>query len=332
MRHKQIELIILILVITSLTLTILLTSKDKANQITPIISPMPTETSQSFSILTANVGNLSLGCRPVLNNLCYKDVEQRISTNIQILKPDIIALQEVLAPWQCEQIQEKDQDKVCSEPQTIPQVRRLVGNDYTIACNTRNQFECVAVNIKVGEILGCERGALCNSARTGVEIPECDNGFSVSAITVKLNNGIVFDIVNFHPQSTNTNCRAQMISSAFKGNDATRPLIEQNKVLLLGDFNLDPWRDNNKSVDVWNNFFISGWGGKSFKYHSGIAEAYPPLYTSRLFYRKRTLDFIVSNFATGVCQVLGESPKTSRLDGGRGTDHRAIFGYLKIEK
>lgn len=294
--------------------------------------PTSSQDDRSFSVLTANVGNLSVGCMDVLNKLCYKDVEERITQNIKLLSPDVVALQEVLAPWQCEDVRTTNRNKVCYEKQSIPQVRRLLGPEYTIACNDRerNQFECVAVKTGIGSIVGCEPGQLCNVARTGGEVEGCDNGFTVSAATVKLTGGFTFDLVNFHPQSTNDECRAKMISLAFEGNETHKPLIQQDHVLLMGDFNFDPWRDQGKTIEVWNNFFTKGWGDQPFKYHSGIAEKNSPYYTSFLLYRKRTVDFIVSNFADGVCSVLGESPNTVRLDGGQGTDHRAIFGVLTI--
>jgi hypothetical protein len=284
----------------------------------------------TFSVLSANVGNLSLGCMDVLNKLCYKDVEERIIENVQLLSPDIVAFQEVLAPWQCENIKTTNKSKVCYEEQLVPQVRRLLGSEYTIACNDRekNQFECIAIKKSVGSIIGCEPGQLCHSARTGVMVDTCDNGFTVSAATIKLTNGFTFDLVNFHPQSTDDECRAKMISLAFQGNELSKPLIQQDNVLLMGDFNFDPWRDQDKSTTAWNDFFTKGWGGKKFNYHSGIAEKSPPYFTSFVFYRRRTVDFVVSNFADGTCNVLGESPSTSRLDGGRGTDHRALYGML----
>jgi len=283
-----------------------------------------------ISILSANVGNLDLSCRSVLNKLCHKDVEERISANIRRLAPDIVLLQEVLAPWQC-MGKEKDNDKVCYEEQTTPQVRRLIGDNYTIVCNSRNQFECIAVKTSIGLILGCQPGSLCNNARTLPETDGCDNGFTISAATIKLlHTNLTFDIVNFHPQSTSSSCRAKMISVAITGNQLTPSLIQENNVILAGDFNLDPWRDRDESAVVWNNLYSNGWNEKKFRYHSGIVEKTPPYFTSFLFYRKRTLDFIVSNFASGTCTVLGESPNTERLDGGRGTDHRAIFGFLKI--
>ncbi|MBN2147269.1 MAG: hypothetical protein JW726_07765 [Anaerolineales bacterium] len=291
-------------------------------------SYIPSEPPQSFSILTANVGNLSLGCQGLLNKLCYKDVEENIARNIQILKPDIIALQEVLAPWQCENITEKNPNKVCSAPQVVPQVRRLLGDDYTISCNSRNQFECIGVRSAIGEVANCSQNQLCNNARTITEIPGCDNGFNVSAITVHLFNGPRFDVVNFHPQSTNAACRAQMISNALLGGNETGSILQEDLILLMGDFNLDPWRDDDESVEVWKNFLSLGWRGSALQYHSGIVEHDPPYITSSMPLLRKTVDFIASNFASGICVVLGETPGTARLDSGSGTDHRAIYGLL----
>lgn len=290
----------------------------------------------SISVLTANVGNLSIGCRDVLYKLCYKDVEKRITENIDILRPDIVAIQEVLAPWQCNKAQTTNQNKVCFDSkQNIPQIRRLLGNDYTIVCTNRDRdgrgFECIAVRTEIGNILGCPTGSLCYSARTSKEINGCDNGFTVSAATIELKNGFKFDIVNFHPQSTDDRCRAKMISQSFDIFEGNKPLIEQPNVLLMGDFNFDPWRDEDKSTETWNAFLSKGWAEKKFLYHSGLAEKDPPYFTSSLFYRRRTVDFVVSNFAEGICNVLGESPNTTRLDGGEGTDHRAIFGFLILQ-
>jgi hypothetical protein len=282
----------------------------------------------SFSVLSANVGNSDLRCRNYIFKLCYKDAEERIAANIQALSADIIALQEVLPPWMCDQVQENNKNKVCSELQVIPQVRRLVGADYTIACTSRNQFECIAVKTDVGEILGCEPGSLCNTARTGAQLPGCSDGFSVSAVTIRLKDGFQFDLVNAHPQSFNAGCRAKMLALILEGNSSEPALIREEKVLLLGDFNLDPWRDHDESARTWRAYFEKGHAGQPFRYHSGIAEKNPPYVTLPFFLARKTLDLAVSNFADGVFLTLGESPGTKRLDGGHGMDHRAIFGTL----
>ncbi|MDD2921563.1 MAG: hypothetical protein PHQ36_04685 [Anaerolineales bacterium] len=331
-RKKTVLWQIALILTLSVSLSLPIIENMKQNLRGPIIEKQNYNKEDSFSILTANVGNLSLGCRNVLNKLCYKDVEERIASNIKYLSPDIIALQEVLAPWQCKETNKKNKKKVCSENQIISQARRLVGDDYTITCNSRNQFECIAVKKDFGEIVDCPSGEICDNARTIPEISGCDNGFTISAATVKAKrNQAVFDVVNFHPQSTSSICRAKMISEALYGSKNSISIIKEKKLILLGDFNMDPWRDKDKSAEVWRKFIEDGWQDSKFEYHSGEIEKKPPYFTSSLFYKKRTLDFIVSNFATGKCLILGESPNTLRLDGGKGTDHRAVFGTLTIK-
>jgi len=290
-----------------------------------------TNMDNQYTVMTVNVGNSNLQCYGYSWKLCKKDVEQRLARNLQKIKPDIIAIQEVLPPWQCENREETNPRKVCSSPQDTPQVRRLFGDDYSIVCDANYQYECIGVHVDVGEILNCPVGGLCNTARTVPEIHGCDPGFSISAATIALNNGAKFDLVHIHPASFSDQCRSQMFDQAFNGGEGISPIVQHENVLIMGDFNLDPWRSKDESSKVWQSIFEKGWMGREYRYHSGIVEKDPPHYTMRLSVVRRTLDVVVSNFAEGVCQVLGESPGTTRLDGGKGNDHRAVYGVLTLK-
>jgi hypothetical protein len=224
---------------------------------------------------------------------------------------------------------ERDPKKVCYDEQKEAQVRRLLGDDYSIECDDSNHFECTAVLITAGEILGCPLGGHCNLARTSPIEAGCKEDFSISAVTVKLRNGVTLDVVNMHPQNFTASCRSQLLRHAFLKEGPEDAILREKKVLLVGDFNLDPWRDDDESVIVWQQFFAAGWSGQPLRYLSGITEKDPPHYTFA-FIVKRTLDFAVSNFATGQFFVLGESLGTARLDGGAGNDHRALFGTLEF--
>ena len=283
-------------------------------------------------VLTANVGNLTLGCRRYLNNLCYNDVEEQIALGIARLRPDVIALQELTDPAQCEGFVERNLVKVCYRfRERVPfyQVRRLVGPDYTIVCDSRNHYECVAVHVDVGTIEGCELGKLCiGGAAIDVPDPDCDAGFTVSSVITVL-HGQRVNIVNAHLQSTSTKCREWALQQVFEGTTDHSPLASGERVLLLGDFNLDPFRQNDTSVQLWRKYVGMFGENKQFWYHSGPAERQPPHLTVSVFLlRSKTVDFVVSNFAYGTCVTLGETPGTTRLDGGRGMDHRALFGEL----
>jgi len=284
-------------------------------------------------VLTANVGNLSLGCRKYYNNLCYQDVEERIAHSIALLRPDVIVLQEVTDPEQCMGFIERDPKKVCYEYQKrVPfyQARRLIGSDYTIVCDSRRHYECIAVHVDIGTIEGYAPGEFCREgATTDIPTPGCDIGFTVSKVTAIL-YGMRVGIVNAHPQSTDVKCREWAIRQIFEEVDGRPPLASEQYNLLLGDFNIDPFREDDVSIQLWNQYVGLFDEGRPYWYHSGPAEKMPPYPTSSLFVSKKTVDYIISNFAEGICVTLGETPGTIPIDGGRGMDHRAIFGRLYI--
>ena len=84
------------------------------------------------------------------------------------------------------------------------------------------------------------------------------------------------------------------------------------------------WFFDDTQIEVTGKHFEAA----SMNYNGDIAEKQPPYPTLRYPFLARTYDHVASNFLTGVCQVLGESPGTERLDGGRGCDHRAVYGIL----
>jgi len=290
--------------------------------------PSPDSPDQ-FSVLNVNVGNADLRCAPYKYKLCFTQTETKIQKNIARLHPNIVFLQEALALWQCEQTHETNPGKVCSEKQSVPQIRRLLGDDYTIVCNSINQTDCIAVQVNTGNISGCPTGDVCVTPenRTSRPIEGCDPGFTVMAATVELQNGNVFDVVNTHLPSASDNCREKLLSQVFQNPNSK--LIENKKILVAGDFNMDIWRSKANSVKKFNQIYEQGWMGKPFRFHSGSAENIPP-YITYTFFLKRTLDLVYSNFAEGTMVVLGVSPGTPSMDEGFGMDHEAIFGWLSF--
>jgi hypothetical protein len=278
---------------------------------------------RSFSLLSVNVGNTSPWCWPYVVKLCRRDVEERLARNIQALRPDLIAIQEVLPPWLCQKWRLSLPGNVCAGDNEVPQVRRLVGPDYSIACDGRNQFECIALHVDAGRIEGVGAGGLTITDRIDRDGAEgCRRSVSIVAATVQIKDR-TFDVVNAHAENRDPACRLAAIRQIFEGDH----LIREPYVLLAGDYNMDPWREDDVSTHYWRQQ-VGEAGNGAYVYHSGIAEAQPPYPTLRYPFLARTYDHVVSNFLTGVCQVLGESPGTERLDGGRGCDHRAVFGIL----
>jgi endonuclease/exonuclease/phosphatase family metal-dependent hydrolase len=279
----------------------------------------------SFSLLSVNVGNTLPLCWPYVVKLCRRKVEDRLARNIQSLSPDLVAIQELLPPWLCEKWRLAPPGSVCSGDNTVPQVRRLLGDDYTIVCDARNQFEGIAVHTRAGHIEGVEPGALAISDRIDSDGAEgCRKSVSIMAATVQI-KGRAFDVVNAHAENREPACRLAAIRQIFEGSG----LVRERQALLCGDFNMDPWRENDISSRYWHKHV--GFNGSSrYVYHSGGAETWPPRPTLRYPFLNRTYDHVASNFLSGTCQVLGETPGTGRLDGGRGCDHRALFGRLRF--
>ena len=278
---------------------------------------------RSFSLLSVNVGNTAPWCWPYVVKLCRRDIEERLGRNIQALRPDLIAIQEVLPPWLCQKWRFALPGSVCAGDNEVPQVRRLVGPSYSIVCDGRNQFECIAVHTDAGQIEGVEPGGLAITDRIDSDgVEGCRRSVSIMAATVQI-KGRTFDVVNAHAENRDPACRLAAIRQIFESDR----LVREPQVLLAGDYNMDPWREDDISTRYWRQQ-VGETGGRGLVYHSGIAEKQPPYPTLRYPFLTRTYDHVASSFLTGVCQVLGESPGTERLDGGRGCDHRAVYGIL----
>lgn len=279
----------------------------------------------SLTLLSANVGNTLLSCADYAYKLCHTDVEERARERIAELAPDVILLQEVVGRGQCDELAEQDPAFTCHEQQRErepSQARRLVGDAYSIACDGRRGFDCVAVKTSFGAIAGCSEGARCGDAETPPAPEGCDDGFSVSAVDVVPKGGGSFRLVNGHPASGfETACRAQQLRQMFE------QLAGDGAALVAGDMNLDPWTDSDESVSVWDEHVGDG---KRFRAHSGAAEHEPPYPTSVNPLSENVLDHVVSDFLEGTCVTLGEAPGSERLDGGEGMDHRALSCALAL--
>jgi hypothetical protein len=81
------------------------------------------------------------------------------------------------------------------------------------------------------------------------------------------------------------------------------------------------------SARYWRSV-VSSAAWSSFAYHSGLAGREPPYPTLRYLRYARAYGHVVRSFLHGVTQVLGQSPGTARLDGGKGMGHRAVYGRL----
>ncbi len=280
----------------------------------------------SFTVLTANVGNVDPRCLPQIFKLCRNDVEARIAASIQRLSPDVVALQETLPQSNCTSLMALDTGNVCSNSSDIPQIRRLLGDAYTIVCESRNSYECIAVHQDAGGIQGCGLGEFCLTDRIDEQPEGCRPNVAIMGATLEI-KGRTFDIINAHPESRSAECRnASLLQIVTAVGDGVG-LVREEHALIVGDLNMDPWRDDDLSVQTWKSF-VGAPETHPYYYHSGMAEHDPPYFTLEYPTFSRTYDHVASNFLEGTTLVLGESPGTYRLDGDSGMDHRALFGTL----
>jgi hypothetical protein len=290
-----------------------------------LLPPMPGQ----MRLVQANVGNVAATCFPYKFKLCYAATEDRIRSELARHDADVIALQEVVARWQCDSMDELLAGRVC-HPRHLAvrdQTRRLVGDDYTIVCDTRNQYDCIAVHVRFGEIAGCPPGELCvGPGRTAPAGPGCDAGFTAAAYTIVPHGARPFTLVNAHPPSGGAvECRRHQLAEMFEGD---RALVGAGRALVTGDLNMDPFHGNDASVALFRRHVGEG---RRFAYHSGTAEADPPYPTAVYLHGSFVYDHVASDFARGRCTTLGVAPNTPRLDGGSGTDHRALLCDLDID-
>lgn len=234
-------------------------------------------------------------------------------------------------------MQEKNPRFVGYQPSKLSnqnQSVRLLGSNYWIAQERRlgRGVEITAVRKDVGKILHIADSAVDdNIAESYPTKKDCNDDFTISKVDIQIEN-MRFALVNAHPESSHPTCRAFQLKQLFLGASRQNPLLKPGqKAIIAGDFNFDPYRSKDgQDLQIWNRFVGYLGDEKPFYYHSGKVEHDPPYFTSHHTFKRRTLDHIVTNFATGKCQTLGEAPETRRLDGGTGTDHRALLVDLVI--
>lgn len=202
-------------------------------------------------------------------------------------------------------------------------------------------WDCISVRRDLGRIASFT--TLDGTAPGAVPGETCDNGFTMNVALLDV--GRPLQVTSAHPDSggQRAGCRAEKLArllNALGGSSPTVPTV------LAGDFNFDPYRTPDVSTELWDRF-VSRDGTTPYGYRSGIAEADPAPVTLNFCGASQldptgslldgatqppagctsTLDHVAATpDVTGPCDTLGEPPGDSaRLDGGGGTDHRAIL-------
>lgn len=284
---------------------------------------------RTLTVVQSNVGNINvLACNDQVYKLCLRPVEQRAAKALRALHPDIVGFEEILPPKICAAAPSPNPQNLCSGPLTpASQVERLLGPGYQSRCDGRFGWDCVAVRRRTGKLYGL---------RTRPVLSQCtDRGFTLNAATVRL-RGWPVTVTSAHPDSTQTDCRAAQIADFF-----THALPSAGAAIVLGDFNMDPHRETDSSVDAWKRFvphpfaYASSSALSSFPCGASQIEVTglvldPPVVQPCVVQpcvgplRSRNIDHaVVRGGVRGSCNV-------QRVDGGGGMDHRAQVCRLVI--
>ena len=289
-----------------------------------------------FQLLQANVGTARLDAGRYVYKLNDVAAERAIAAGIVALDPDVVALQEVLPDHVCDAIDdedggEDDAGRACHvdvRAEVPRQIDRLLPPaDWAVVCEPRQGYECVGVRRGRGVIVGSYRSA----PAVVIDDEGCDDGFTVGRVDVQLDvqfGGGTVAVLNGHPQSTNSRCRAAQVAQLFALDDDNDASDGVDAAVVTGDMNLDPFGfgldEDDESVVVWNEHVGDDDDGRAFVYASGTAERLPPYPTTRGLF-EAVLDHVAVRAGSGRCTTLGEAPGTILLDGERSVmDHRAL--------
>lgn len=271
----------------------------------------PAARAAELRVVQSNVGNVNVpGCNDQVFKLCLRPVEERAAAALRALGADVAGFEEILPPDLCERAPSPNPDNLCSGALEPPsQVARLLGAGYARDCDSRYGWDCLAV-----------RGARSAKLVTRPVQPDCeDDGFTLNTGTIHVKGWPVTAGVA-HPSSTDAPCRANQLRDFFGALPARGPAI------LMGDFNLDPFREDDESVAEWRR-----WVPSRFKLLSGDTLTSFPCGSSQLDptgesldgavqpcsgpLQSRGIDHVLGRGASGHCDVV-------RIDGGGGMDHR----------
>ncbi len=286
---------------------------------------------RNFHVLSYNIGNPKTD-GPYALRLSDRNYEQGLAKTFRELSPDLVFLQEVLSPDQCK-VSERDPERSCFDAaHDLPQVRRLLGDAYSIVCDDNRHTECLGVHRSFGIIRGLPPGGLdldgantaplpgepCNFSR-GECTPsskKCDAESSISSVVIDTPTGPI-RAVHAHPTAGGHVCLQRQLMQAFDLADEATPTI------LAGDWNFDPSNATDLvPASIWHHFVGDG----RFVDHSPRDADCHLARTSVA--QPVSLDRVVTDFALGVCKVwtnprLDAQAETVRQHGER-ADHYAV--------
>jgi hypothetical protein len=285
-------------------------------------------------VLTYNIGNADDQEPNYPLRLSYQSYEDYVAKQIRALDPDIVFLQEVLAPNLCAKFTEGDAARTCFGAGGKAPVERILGDGYSIVCDARLQVECIGVKKTFGSIEGVAAGALslmgaetpplplpaCSYAAGECDDTKCDAEATVGAVYVQA-RGKRLRVVHAHPNAAGINgatsylgepCRQAQLQQLFEGLTGSAPAI------LGGDWNVDlALFASAREKALWEQYVGPG---KRFTDLSPL-DAQGQFSPTRRIGVATAIDKVLSDAYTGTCKVhgrnmFGADPGQPALDEG----------------
>jgi hypothetical protein len=240
------------------------------------------------------------------DGLAWAEAVEAVSEWFALVRPDVVAFQEIFYSGECETIpSEYHAGFVCEtwipgDP-TVAQV--LLGEGYQVACHPGKNDKCIGVKKSFGTIRQCGDPDFCLEGLDGERIDGCGGGARIARATIDLVRGGTVTVVNVHGTSgilpDDMSCREQQVEQVFVDMDG-EPGANGSRNVVMGDLNIDPgrvpgWID--PSSAAWNEYVG---GSQPFQWISPFGSSATPTYTGGL-----NIDHVASDAFTGGCIVPG---------------------------
>ncbi|PIE20133.1 MAG: hypothetical protein CSA66_01305 [Proteobacteria bacterium] len=310
-------------------------------------APAPTPHPETLRVLTLNLGNRDGDDPHYPYRLRLSAYEDHIGAALRALRPDVVALQEVLPDHYCEAFDETDPTRPCfSHDERPATARRLLGADYAIVCDDRLHFECLGVHRDFGRLEGAGEAGLdltgapndplplptCSYVDQTCDEDHCDLEATASRAAVVAKWGRL-DLVHLHLNAAGfeasgafylgARCRVGQLQQVADALDPATPTV------VLGDFNFDPSSPLYEAeAAVWDTIVGDELPLRDHGERDPEGGRVP---TVALGF---AIDHVLSSFARGTCEVLDDplidaAFDFSALDGGASwagrVDHRAVL-------
>jgi endonuclease/exonuclease/phosphatase family metal-dependent hydrolase len=293
------------------------------------------EVAPNLRLMTINVGNGSEDGRYALR-LPWQSYEDHIGSQIRARRPDLVAVQEVLPRANCDASSEDDPARTCFDHENRPdQIRRLLGEDYSILCDRDRQVDCIGVHVDFASVEGLTPGGYEPRWPDTMDLPadldacdfldgsckekfdRCDSESSIFSATIETVGGHRIRVVALHPAALGQSCRERQLSDAFTRAKTALAEDPPAKILMIGDWNTDPDRLNRPVEEI---LYYSHVGpGRLLREHDERNEDCARVPTSPNDFA--AIDRVVTDFARGFCSTwhnehvpIGGSEPRGRFD------------------